>query len=514
MADLFAEAAKPDPLYEDQRSVLAELDARIAGGARRIVCQAPTAWGKTLLGSAIIQGAIERNERALWIVPAISLVDQTIGVFFRQGIRDIGVLQAQHQMTHWGMPVQVASVQTLMRRTAPPASVIIIDECHRWFAWYAKMMMGQEWAKVPVIGLSATPWSRGLGRYYTDGLIIAGTTQEMIDRGRLSDFKVFAPHTPDLRGVRTTGGDYAEIDLARVMNTNDLVADIVETWLARASGRSTLCFAVDRAHAKAIQQKFLDRGVPCGYQDAFTSDSERASIEQRFRDGRYQVVCNVGTLTTGVDWDVRCIVLARPTKSEILFTQIIGRGLRLGDGKDHCLILDHSSTHQRLGFVTDIHHDRLNDGQEKISAKPDPMKLPKVCPQCKFVKPPKTPLCPNCGFITQAQPGIRNIDGELIELTRRERAHQWRQDREANYLQLITLAKSKGKTWGWVRWHFEKLYGADTWPGYKTGQPKQEPSAHLLSWITSRNIAWSKRLRNTKQQAVPIANGLSIGGRG
>ncbi len=59
------------------------------------------------------------------------------------------------------------------------------------------------------------------------------------------------------------------------------------------------------------------------------------------------------------------MILARPTKSEILYTQIIGRGLRTADGKDHCLILDHSDTTLRLGFVTDIHHTTLDDGAKK-----------------------------------------------------------------------------------------------------------------------------------------------------
>ena len=59
---------------------------------------------------------------------------------------------------------------------------------------------------------------------------------------------------------------------------------------------------------------------------------------------------------------MRCIILARPTKSEMLFVQMIGRGLRTADGKADCLILDHSDNHLRLGFVTDIHHDKLDDG--------------------------------------------------------------------------------------------------------------------------------------------------------
>jgi DNA repair protein RadD len=100
------------------------------------------------------------------------------------------------------------------------------------------------------------------------------------------------------------------------------------------------------------------------------------------------VVCNVGVLTTGVDWDVRCIILARPTKSEILYTQIIGRGLRTAEGKQDCLVLDHSDTTLRLGFVTDIHHSKLSDGtlEGDTSAAPQdkPPAKPKECTICSF----------------------------------------------------------------------------------------------------------------------------------
>jgi DNA repair protein RadD len=224
----------------------------------------------------------------------------------------------------------------------------LIDEAHKWFDFYRKWMLDPAWADVPIIGLSATPWTRGLGSYY-DELIIAATTQDLIDTGYLSKFKVFAPGHPDLKGVRTAGGDYQIDDLEKAMNRHPLVADIVQTWLKNGIGRPTLCFAVNRLHAAHIQHQFEAAGIRAGYIDCETPANERKEIRNKFASGELQVVCNVGVLTMGIDWDVRCIILARPTKSEILFVQIIGRGLRPAEGKDHCLILDHSDTHLRLG---------------------------------------------------------------------------------------------------------------------------------------------------------------------
>ena len=96
--------------------------------------------------------------------------------------------------------------------------------------------------------------------------------------------------------------------------------------------------------------------------------------------------------------------------------QIIGRGLRPAENKDHCLILDHSDTTSRLGFVTDIHHDQLDDGKARISTARDRIKLPKECPRCACLRPPSTNVCPNCGFEAKPVNTVRVIDGELREL--------------------------------------------------------------------------------------------------
>jgi DNA repair protein RadD len=298
-----------------QTKAIEMLRQSLGSGKRRPVLQAPTGFGKTRLAAAMVEGALAKHKRVIFTVPALSLVDQTVKAFWDDGIHDVGVIQGTNAMTHWSRPVQIASVQTLQRRPIPEADVVLIDECHRWFDFYAKWMTDPAWQSRPFIGLSATPWTRGLGQYFDD-LIIAATPQDLISEGYLSPFRVFAPSHPDLTGVRTVAGDYDQGDLSGVMSDAHLVADIVDTWLQRAENRSTFCFAVDRAHAKHLQAKFADAGVSTGYIDAYTPISERSEIQRKFHDGDIRVECNVGCLTTGIDWDVRCIVLARPTKSE------------------------------------------------------------------------------------------------------------------------------------------------------------------------------------------------------
>ena len=91
---------------------------------------------------------------------------------------------------------------------------------------------------------------------------------------------------------------------------------------------------------------------------------------------------------------------------------MIGRGLRTAQGKPDCLILDHSDNHARLGFVTDIHHDGLDDGQKKQAVSEKREALPKKCIKCSFLKPPKLLKCPYCGFIPEPQAGAVHRDGD------------------------------------------------------------------------------------------------------
>ena len=325
-------------LRDYQQTAIDRLKDALLKGAKRPVVQAPTGAGKTVIAAAIVNMARQKDKRVLFCVPALSLIDQTVERFRSSAIFDVGVIQGQHELTDGTQPVQVCSIQTLARRSIPKVDLVIVDECHVMFKLYDTWMNDPNWKSVPFVGLTATPWAKGMGapgRW--DKLIIGTTTEELINLKHLSDFKCYAPAHPDLSGVKTKLGDYELKGLGEAMDKNALVADIVSTWLERGEGRPTICFAVNRVHAKHIELQFKEAGVAVEYMDAFTDLEERAAIVGRFATGETKVICNVGVLTTGFDADVRCIILARPTKSEILYTQMIGRGLRTAKGKDHCL---------------------------------------------------------------------------------------------------------------------------------------------------------------------------------
>ncbi|WP_427026557.1 DEAD/DEAH box helicase (plasmid) [Aureimonas ureilytica] len=480
-------------LHEHQSRALDMLRASLMAGKRRPMVQAPTGFGKTLLSAAIIEGALAKGKRVLFVVPFLSLIEQTVDAFAAQGIASVGVMQGYHPLTDAAQPVQVCSMQTLQRRRLPKADLVLIDEAHRWYGFLGNWMALPEWQRVPFVGLSATPWTKGLGKHYDD-LIVAATTADLIEKGFLSRFKTFAPSHPDLSKVRTVAGDYHEGQLAEAMSQPVLIGDVVSTWLRLAEDRPTLVFAVDRAHAKKLTNAFEAAGVPCGYIDAMTDRAEREQIGQRLRHGQIKVVCNIGCLTTGVDWDVRAIVLARPTKSESLFVQIIGRGLRTADGKADCLILDHSNTTTNLGFVSDIHHDELDMGAHqagKNKPKEKPTPLPKECPSCSFMKPAGIRKCSSCGFEPEMQSAIEEQEGELIQISgrRKTKAEATPHDKQTFYSMCLWYARSKGHQSGAAAHRYKDRFGV--WPRGLSDRPT-EPDADFVRWMHSQNIRQAK----------------------
>ena len=498
-------------LYDYQADAIERLKNSLRSGKRRPVLQAPTGYGKTVVAAAIVEMAREKKTRVVFCVPAVSLIDQTLEMFWREGIANVGVIQADHINTDWSRPVQVASVQTLARRPYPEAGLVIIDECHRLFQHYTKWMSEAAWQRVPFIGLSATPWTKGLGKIFDD-LIISATTADLIKLGKLSPFRAFAPSHPDLSSVSTVAGEYHQGQLSNAMSRPKLVADVVQTWIEKGEGRPTLCFAVDRAHAKRLQQDFLAAGIACGYQDMKTSLSERAQIKRDFHAGRIPVVCNVGTLTTGVDWDVRCISMARPTKSEMLYVQIIGRGLRTAPGKSDCLILDHSDNTERLGLVTNIVHDTLDDGETEQKAERK-VPLPKPCPECSFILEPGVNPCPNCSH--RRKPPVSKIVNEAGSLKPVTSAKASRpgyvvvRGREVSHADLFGelryFALSKGYAVGWAARKYRELIG--NWPTASFQRGEAIPTSYeVLAWIKAGQQAWARRQSYGRARAAANTN--------
>jgi len=488
------------PLRPHQQVAIDGIRQSLSTGHRRPTLQLPTGAGKTVVAAHIIAGAREKRKRVGFAVPALSLIDQSFERFRENGIDpgDMGVMQSDHPWRRPNAPVQICSIQTIAKRGFPDVDFAIIDENHLRFEIIDRWMA--ERPEMIFVGLSATPWSRGMGDHWDD-LIIPTSIADLIEQGYLSKFRVFAPTHPDLSGVKIVNGDYQQDQLSERMSGAKIVADVVTTWLEKGDNQPTLCFAVDRAHAQLLHDQFASVGVTSAYVDANTDREERARIIGSFERGEVKVINSIGTMTTGVDVDCRCIIMARPTKSEILFVQCIGRGLRIAPGKSQCTILDHSDTHLRLGMVTDIYHDTLRtskgDAEEKkAKRKPDSAPTPLECVVCACLIPVGAHECPNCGYVPKRACTVVTQDGELQELGAaapkgmRESALEKlaRQGEQAIFSQLIAMQGTKRE--GWVRHKFRAIF--DKWPSRNLSLRQEEPSNALRSWVRSENIKWAK----------------------
>jgi superfamily II DNA or RNA helicase len=490
----------PRPLRDYQVGSVRQTYEQIRFGKRRVVLQLPTGAGKTRLAAEIIKHALSRSKRVAFVVPYLGLVDQTCAAFGSDGLLDIGVVQAAHPLWWPDAPVQICSAQTLERRDfRPDVDVVIIDECHRRNSHVQKWLAdGDE----TFIGLSATPWAKGMALHW-DSLVRPISMSDLIDQGHLVPFRVFAPSKPDLSGVRSRRGvdgelDYVEGDLSGAVCDPVLVADVVSTWCARAEGRSTVVFAVDCGHAHVLRAEFEKAGVSVGYIDAKTPRIDRAELVKRLESGDIKVIVNIDVLTAGFDCPtVSCIVMARPTRSEIRYVQAIGRGLRPAPGKTDCLILDHSDTTERLGFVTNIAYDNLDDGTErgKSAASEKVEALPKKCPACSYLNPPMISTCPACGFMPEVRRVIECVDGDLVEVTsavnnRGVVKFSWLSDDEL-LGQLKYYADEREYKPGWATAKFKVL--RNRWPPRHIAPGlMQPPASELRGWIRSEAIRFAK----------------------
>jgi len=472
-------------LRPHQVKAIALIRQSFGKGLRRVVCQMPTGAGKTLTATKIIEMSLAKGHRVIFTAPAISLIDQTVEAFEAEGITGIGVMQAKHPRTNSMARVQIASVQTLSRRDIPRAAMIVVDECHL----RAKVIEGlmNDRPDVFFIGLSATPWATGMGLLWQD-LVIPITMQELIDQGFLSKFTAYAPDVPDVSGVRTIGGDYAEDQLAAVMGEAKLVGNVVETWLAQGENRPTLCFAVNRVHAALLQDQFQRAGVSAGYVDANTDLIERKLINGRFRAGEVRVICSVRTMTTGVDLPVSCIIDAAPTKSRILHVQKLGRGLRVNLGSEDLKILDHAGNSLRLGLVTDVQQDTLDTTQPGEKQKVEKIaKLPKPCSVCGVLHTGL--LCPNCGHERKPISGVETADGELVEITGKTRP-MGKAEKQAWWSMALWLQHARGWSDGRTAHLYRDKCGC--WP-CGLDSVAIVPDAAFMNYEKSRRIAFAKR---------------------
>ncbi|MDA3833730.1 MAG: DEAD/DEAH box helicase [Spirochaetales bacterium] len=460
-------------LRDYQSSAIDKVRQSMREGNKHVGIMLATGGGKTVIAAQIIKSAIAKKVKCLFIVDRIDLFNQTSDSFDDYGIEH-GIIQGDHWMIRPEAMVQICSIQTLANRRIPDAGLVIVDEFHSIYSAQLKLM--KSWNNIPMIGLSATPFTKGLGIHW-DSLVVGATSKQLIDLGYLSDFIAYAPTKLDLSRIKTVAGDFNQKELAKKVNTKIIIGDVVSTWLARGEFRKTICFAVDIAHSKAIVDEFNCNGVKAEHIDAYTDSDDRQEKIAKFRKGAIKILSSVDILTKGFDCpDASCLILARPTKSLIVHIQQNGRVLRKAEGKQNAIILDHAGNFQRLGFPTDDLPEIMCNGEKATSKAEQKERLPKVCPKCSFVKPVGMGECAQCGFVPERQTEIEARSGELQRIERVDTSvkQEW-------FSQLLHYARSKGYSDGWASHKYKEKFSV--WPAKKTGVHPKPPEKEVLNFI-------------------------------
>ena len=309
----------------------------VKSGHKNQMVMAPTGAGKLYLGLRICHEALARGKKAVFVCDRTTLINQASAKADEYGLSAHGILQADNPRANRYMPFQIASAQTLARREWPDADVIVIDEAHTQLkAWTEHIPT----CRARVIGLSATPFSAGLGKLFSN-LINATTADELTTSGVLVPMRVLSSTRPDMAGAETAGGEWT--DTAAASRGMEIVGDVVSEWHAHASGRKTICFGATIAHCEEIAKQFNASGVKAAVFSSRTPDHERAALLKEFRkpNSVIRILVSVEALAKGFDvQDITCICDCRPLrKSMSTAMQMWGRGLRScpETGKSDCV---------------------------------------------------------------------------------------------------------------------------------------------------------------------------------
>lgn len=403
----------------------------------------PTGGGKTYTFSYIASSAAEKGGSVCIIVHRKELLLQASASLTNLGIEH-GLISPDFTPKPRAA-VQVASVDTLLQRLKRQAykfSLLIFDEAHH-------VVDGNKWGRVyeqlgrpPMLGVTATPVrtdGKGLGDHaggVFKAMVLGPSVVELIERGMLINPKVYAsPVVPDLDDLKVNrDGDYNLQDLAARVDKPRITGSAVSHYSKICPGARAIVFCSSIEHARHVAAEFnaagyrfdLLVGAP------HMSDAERTAVNKRLRRGEIHGACTVDLVSEGYDLpDLECCIMLRPTASEALFLQQVGRVMRPSPGKTECFLLDHvanvgalhNGEFKRKHGLPNEERDWTLDGRKKKKRKKDEEpEEPKVdikqCPEC-FTTHEAAPSCPTCGFEypVKGARSLEQVEGELQQIT-------------------------------------------------------------------------------------------------
>ena len=330
-----------------------------------------------------------------------------------------------------GNTMAVAGVDTLIRMQNESwfnkVTMIFQDECHH-------LLRKNKWGKAIgmfpnawLLGVTATPCradGMGLG-LHADGVfetMIEGPGgRSLIEAGWLTDYKIYVPPSDLLLdGVPlATDGDYSKQKLSVAVHKSHIVGDVVKHYLKWAEGKRGITFCVDVKAAVEQALAYRDAGVSAEVVTAKTPDALRSSLLRQLRTGKILQLCNVDLFGEGMDIPaIEVISMARPTASYSLYAQQFGRALRIMEGKNEAIIIDHVGNVQRHGLPDGKKFWTL-DRRDRRAKNNRPESPVRTCSNCLAAYQAVSPTCPYCQWrpVPSNRSSPEFVDGDLFELS-------------------------------------------------------------------------------------------------
>jgi superfamily II DNA or RNA helicase len=408
---------------------------------RRVLVQSATGSGKTVVIGATTEAAHKAGLRVLILATRTRLVRQ-IGDRLQAFHIPYGVIAAAMPDRRWNAAaVQVCSVDTLYRRAIvdkrmpmPPADVVIFDEAHLALG-ESRAAILDAYPDALILGFTATP-AKISGRPLSarfDKLVKGPTFKELFANKALVPPRIFSSPViaeSELADITrdSKSGDYAVGELAAAMSKPRLLGGVLVNWLRIANGKRTLIFACNKAHGAALLEDFLRAGVTAEMLTDQTPEFEREAAITRLERGDTLILISCSLLSYGVDIpSVECIVLARPTRSLVLYLQAVGRGMRPAPGKEHVIVIDHGRVVESLGmphgdfdWSLDAAKNVNKSARESTTRQRcNVAEKPRICPECAhlWAVSEEGPSCICCGWMPAPAPKVVEAsDAQLEEL--------------------------------------------------------------------------------------------------
>lgn len=377
------------------------------GGKGHPLVVAPTGSGKSHILAGFVKEAHRRypDESILVITHVQEIIEQDYNILCKYMPEELVGVYSSGLHRREVKQYTVASIQTIykLHRLFQHVKLIIVDEAHlipakgqgRYLSFLANMPQAK------VVGLTATPYRLGSGMltdepHLFDKIVYTVDIQKLVNDGYLSKISCKATdYSIDVSNVPVVAGDYNKKQLSQEVDRDRITRQIVqELTRYKQARKSWLIFAIDIKHCEHITKCLTEAGITAATVHS-KLDIDRGILLTMFKQQYFQALVSVETLTTGFDApNIDLIVLMRPTQSPVLHVQMIGRGMRVFEGKKDCLVLDFAGNLAQLGPIDNVQITKPKKGDKKGNSEG----FTRVCPTCKEILHISKKVCPVCQY--------------------------------------------------------------------------------------------------------------------